>query len=266
MLCPSHLLLFHYLLIQQMVQCEKQNNLIYLVQLIHSHSLLLADVAAALRAVKNVPKTFEGLAIELINDVPQRYNVVYFVSDTYFERSIKAAERNNRGSSDRLFVRSSKMHIPSDFQKFLNNDNNKERLFEIIEETLRTHNNTSTDRKIYFARGNTCKLLSRGYGDVTFTVNPEEADTKLICLIKHAIEHEENSEDATFIIRSTSGDIDIPVILLNAETNINVFIDSGIGNNRKLLCIHATTLTTDQKKAIVGLHAFTGFDQNSSFF
>ena len=249
-----------------MVQCEKQNNLIYLVQLIHSHSLLLADVAAALRAVKNVPKTFEGLAIELINDVPQRYNVVYFVSDTYFERFVKAAERNNRGSSDRLFVRSSKMHIPSDFQKFLNNDNNKERLFEIIEETLRTHNNTSTDRKIYFARGNTCKLLSRGYGDVTFTVNPEEADTKLIYLIKHAIELEENSEDATFIIRSTSGDIDIPVILLNAETNINVFIDSGIGNNRKLLCIHATTLTTDQKKAIVGLHAFTGFDQNSSFF
>ena len=149
---------------------------------------------------------------------------------------------------------------------FLNNNNNKERLFEIIEETLLSHNNTSIERKICFARGSTCKLLSRGYGDITFTLNHKETDTKLICLVKHAIEHEENSEDATFIIRLTSGDIDIPVILLNAETNSNVFIDSGRGNNCKLLCIHATTLTTDQKKAIVGLHAFTGTDQNSSFF
>ena len=143
-----------------------------------------------MRAVKNVPKTFEDLAIKLINDVPQRYNVVYFVCGTYFEKSIKAAERNNRGSSDRLVVRSSKMRIPSDFQKFLNNNNNKERLFEIIEETLLSHNNTSIDRKIYFARGSTCKLLSRGYADVTFTVNHEDADTKLICLVKHAIEND----------------------------------------------------------------------------
>ena len=85
-------------------------------------------------------------------------------------------------------------------------------------------------------------------------------------MVKHAIENQENPEDATFIIRSPSGDIGIPIILLNAETNRNVFIDSGRGNNRKLLCIQATTLTTDQKKAIVGLHAFTGTDQNSSFF
>ena len=38
---------------------------------------LFADVAAAVRAVKNVPKTFEDIAIKLINDVSQRYNVVF---------------------------------------------------------------------------------------------------------------------------------------------------------------------------------------------
>ena len=82
------------------------------------------------------------------------------------------------------------MLIPSDFQKFLKNNNNKD--FEIIEETFLSHKNTSIDRKIYFARGSTCKLLSRGYGDVTFTVNHKEADIKLICLVKPAIKHEEN--------------------------------------------------------------------------
>ena len=54
--------------------------------------------------------------------------------------------------------------------------------------------------------------------------------------------------------------------MLNTETNSNVFIGSGRGNNRKSLCIQATALTTDQKKAIVGFLAFTGTDQNSSFF
>ena len=123
-----------------MVQCEKQKNLIYgAIDSLSNHNIslesytgvnyLFVDVNAALTAVKNVPKMFEDLAIKLINDVPQRYNVVYFVCDTYFEKSIKAAQRNKRGSSDRLVVRSSKMHIPSDFRKFLNNNNNKERLF-----------------------------------------------------------------------------------------------------------------------------------------
>ena len=153
------------------------------------------------------------------------------------------------------------MLIPSDFQKFLKNNNNKD--FEIIEETFLSHKNKCIDRKIYFARGSTCKLISRGYGDVTFTVNHKEADIKLICLVKPAIKHEENQEDTTFIILSISGDIDIPVILINTERISNVFIDNGRGNNRKLFCIHATTLTKDQKKAI-GLHAFTGTDQNSS--
>ena len=39
------------------------------------------------------------------------------------------------------------MRIPSDFQNFLNNNNNKERLFEIIEEILLSHNKTSIGRR-----------------------------------------------------------------------------------------------------------------------
>ena len=50
-------------------------------------------------------------------------------------------------------------------------------------------------------------------------------------------------------------EINITIILLNAETNSNVFIDSGGGNNHKLLCIQATTLTTNQSHCwIVRFH------------
>ena len=165
-------------------------------------------------------------------------------------------------SSDGLVIHSSKMCIPSGFQSFLNNNSNKERLFKIIEETLLSHNSTSNDRNIYFARVSSNKLLLRCYGDDRLTVNHEDTDRKLICVVKH--EHKEVSEDATFIARSTSWDIDVPVIFLDAETNSsNVFIDNGRGSNRKLLGINATTLTTGQKKVIVWFCAFAGTEQNS---
>ena len=49
-------------------------------------------------------------------------------------------------------------------------------------------------------------------------------------------------------MRSTSEDIDAPVILLNAVINSNVFIVNGRGNNHKLLSTNATILATGQKK------------------
>ena len=60
---------------------------------------------------------------------------------------LKQKAEGSRGSSDRLVVRPSDMRIPSEFHKFLNNNSSKERIFEIIKETLLSHNNTSIDRR-----------------------------------------------------------------------------------------------------------------------
>ena len=87
-----------------MLQCKKQKNpdLYGAIDELSKHNIslknyigvsyLFVDVAAALRAVKMYQKRSK-LAIKLINDVPQRYSVVYFVCDTYFERSIITAEK-----------------------------------------------------------------------------------------------------------------------------------------------------------------------------
>ena len=69
----------------------------------------------------------------------------------YEESSIKRSERENRGVSDELILRSGKMKIPKDFQNFLNNGRNKERLFELFEETYDLHK-AKHDREILFAR------------------------------------------------------------------------------------------------------------------
>ena len=79
--CPSHFPLFHYFLLQQMLQCEKQknSNLHGAIDSLSKHNIslknyigvsyLFVDVAATLRAVKMYQRR-SNLAIELINDVP----------------------------------------------------------------------------------------------------------------------------------------------------------------------------------------------------
>ena len=118
------------------------------------------DLAATLRATVNLPNTFEELAIMVFSDISQFYKLIYFACDTYKDASIKGAERENRGCSDKLLIRSSKMKIPRDFQRFLNNGKNKERLFELFEETYIQRKLELHDWQIYSARDNLCKVVT----------------------------------------------------------------------------------------------------------
>ena len=78
----------------------------------------ISDLAAALRATVNLPNTIEELAIKILTDIPQIYKIIYFPCDTYDDASIKGSERVNRGHAEELLLRSGKMKIPRDFQKF----------------------------------------------------------------------------------------------------------------------------------------------------
>ena len=224
----------------------------------------IVDLAAALRATVSVPSTFEELAMKILSDIPAMYNIVYFACDTYAESSIKGSERENRGVSDELILRSGKMKIPRDFQNFLNNGRNKERLFELFEETyeLRTADH---GRTIFFARRSTCKSITSSGVEALFEMNHEEADTKVVSLARHAMEQSDLS-DMTVVVRSASGDVDIPVIMLASEVEGDLIIDNGRSNHRKILHLNQCTMTRQQKEALLGMHAFTGCDQNSAFF
>ena len=66
----------------------------------------------------------------------------------------------------------------------------------------------------------------------------EEADTKISYLIKNAIDSYTDLKGV--IIRSSSGDIDTPVILLRSfgfHSTINITLDNGTGKQRKNICI-----------------------------
>ena len=89
------------------------------------------------------------------------------------------------------------------------------------------------------------------------TSNHKEADTQVCFLLHHALQQNEGRETIC-ILRSCLEDIDIPAILLASHVpNLQVFIDSGTGKNRKTLDLAACDLSTTQRKALLGLHAFS---------
>ena len=124
------------------------------------------------------------------------------------------------------------------------------------------------ERVVYFARWGKCKKISiSGSVDVEeLETDQEEANTKIAYLIQHAA-RSSNGQQIIWVVRSSSGDIDITIMLLgmDLENNIQIFIDNGSGKNRKLLKLNLSDLADQQKKLLIGMDAFTGNDYVSSF-
>ena len=144
------------------------------------------DLAAALRATTKTPSTFEDLALKLLNSIDQKYKVIYIVCDTYREKTIKCEERKSRGCSDKFVIRSANVKVPSEFQEFLNNGENNERLFEIIEEVWTGNSDVFGERVVFFARKDACTRIEASGSTVVekLSANHDEADTKIVYLPK----------------------------------------------------------------------------------
>ena len=72
----------------------------------------------------------------------------------------KNIEHLMRSESDKFVIRSADVRIPPDFKTFLNNGDNKERMFELIEEVWIEHCGQLEEHVVYFARGGKCKKIS----------------------------------------------------------------------------------------------------------
>ena len=225
------------------------------------------DLAAIIRSTIPVPDTFRELALKILKEISPSYHSIYIACDTYRPDSLKNSERVLRGEGERFVIKNADVRIPANFKKFLGNGDNKERLFELIEEVWIENKDKVANRVVYFGRGNRCTKIECSSVSLEpgLSTNHEEADTKVAYMILHA---RENTEEGTaYVVRSPSADIDIPVIILGNEMSVNqVYIDSGTGKHRKLINLSSSCLTDIQKKALLGLHAFTGNDLVSSFF
>ena len=67
---------------------------------------------ALVKIIQQIPDTFEDLAFRIVKAIPASYKGVDIVSDSYHKNSIKRREREKRGSSEKVIVKSSQSKVP----------------------------------------------------------------------------------------------------------------------------------------------------------
>ena len=83
---------------------------------------------ACLRTMTQIHDTYEELTWKFLKLLPQGYERIDIVADTYHEVSLKPAERSQRGKASKVIIRSAKSNIPRNFSDFLKMERTKKGL------------------------------------------------------------------------------------------------------------------------------------------
>ena len=124
----------------------------------------IVDAMAYIRTMVNLPDTYERLAWQFLSGIPKGFSRIDLVADSYFNNSIKDAERIKRGTSKKIIVRSMKSKLPSEFSQFLSCGKNKNRLIELLIEVIKNEREEVLEMlrcdKLMLSREGECKLLT----------------------------------------------------------------------------------------------------------
>ena len=94
-------------------------------------SVYVCDGNAILQALMQIPETFEAVAERVFEMLPKTKRVD-FVTDSYYEHSIKSFERSHRGEAPTFLLSRPKTKTPRDWKLFMSNDNNKSQLIKLL--------------------------------------------------------------------------------------------------------------------------------------
>ena len=216
--------------------------------------LFVVDFIAQIRVItKEVPETYEQLALKVSRSIPKGYERVDLVADCLV--SIKTAERNKRGSSSKVSIKSAKSNIPCDFSSFMQNNVNKSRLIDIIfdfiiDNRIRYLQIVEASKMLLSRDGNCDEITESSVTRLNhLSSNQEEGDTKVILQKVDALQAEDNSK---VHLRSPSGDTDILVLAITLVPTPNrVFYDYGAGKNRTCICLNEHRVPRYEKEALI---------------
>uniref|UniRef100_UPI00358DF69B uncharacterized protein n=1 Tax=Myxine glutinosa TaxID=7769 RepID=UPI00358DF69B len=188
---------------------------------------------------------------------------VDIVWDQYRTMSIKATTREKRGTGTRQRV-SGSAKVPGNWQNFLANAENKKELFSFLSTSI-VQTPFQDGKQVYITSGD--QVLNAGNGPPMGRCNHEEADTRVLVHLLHALQYSSLGMVYT-------GDTDVVVILLcnfhhikavNPESDI--WISFKAGKTVKMISLNniASSLGVTTCKALALFHAFTGSDSTSAF-
>ena len=102
--------------------------------------------------------------------------------------------------------------------------------------------------------------------DLNLSSKQEEADTKIIL---HCIDDLHRNHGEIVFLWSPSGNTDLVVLaagLLQGLVNDQVFMANGSSSNEQHYKLSEFEIDNESVSTVLGLHAFTGNDYESSFF
>ena len=145
------------------------------------------DLVAVNRRLTRTRGTIRDLAWKILQMVPKQFKNIYLVCDAYKD-GIKAGERRARGTGKKYILKTPDMKVPSDFRSFLKNGDNKTMMINLIEQAIIEEGKERLERRvIFFSNKHHCRRISISSTNIIpqFASDHEEADTKLIALVKN---------------------------------------------------------------------------------
>lgn len=212
-------------------------------------------------------KTFADYASDVflpfIQSQIARVERLDLVWDSYQPLSLKATTRAKRGTGVRVHV-GSQVPVPSNWQEFLRDDQNKSELFKFLSEC--TIAIPLPESKCLLATSGQSVLFSGSHHDFESlqSCSHEEADTRLVL-------HAANAAKAGYkkiAIRTVDTDVLVIAISIWQEMECDeLWLAFDAGKHFRYIAVHelANCLGPEKSKALPAFHSLTGCDTTSSF-
>jgi hypothetical protein len=231
----------------------------------------IVDGNALLQSLIALPQTFGELSEKVFSVLP-KVKRLDFVTDTYKDNSIKAAERSRRGTSESYLVKGPSTKLPKEWKSFLSNNDNKTNLIKLLLSEWRKEKYAAqlVGRHVFFVSCEECVTLTSTDGITvecipvpSLSSSQEEADTRILLHCFHVA----TSSTADIIVRSPDTDVFMLLLYYGNQLQQNVYFDTGVSNKRRILDItflinlHGAQMCS----ALLALHVFSGCDTTSAF-
>ena len=187
------------------------------------------------------------------------------VWDTYRPMSIKGHTRDECGHGVRLNV-GPNVRIPGNLSEFLRDSTNKVELFKYLSGEVMQRFHSGGDIYITMSNGTTVGHVGHGE-DMTTVCNQEEADTRIILHIPHAL----NCGFSSILIKTSDSDV-IAIFIHHLHhfdtisTGCNITVNYGIGKTQRVVNIRwlAGALGVQRSAALPLFVTLTGCDSTSA--
>lgn len=223
--------------------------------------VIVVDTAVMVQA--NHPKISNTYGQYCFEEFPSKMlgilknsKVIHFVFDQYFSNSIKQCTRESRGAGSGPRVAIKKDTKINDFKTFLLHNDNKDDLFKLLSEGLRTY---PTEKSV-ICTVESGVISNEAVADVDLApCNHEEADTRLFVHVIHAY----RQGHKTVTIKTVDTDVVVIAAYMYPDSGLQqLWIDFGFGKYQRWISVHdlCSKLGKSKCSALPFWYAFTGCD------